>query len=1472
MADNPIKLSDFFDPLGPGTTEIQEFTAAIQGLGRNYRNFAKNLETDGQRVKGLLDSLGLQASQLRSQAADINLLNDKERAGVAALQAEAAKLVQERLRLEAVMAAQAKAQRIVKDATTEATTALRAQQNELREAFKAQDTVRIEKAALALRQTRTETISLSAALRGANSEFSAAKGSYDALDAENKKLIASFKALEGSIGSGSGEALRLQKQIAANTETLKAFDENILVFNRNVGNYKGGFAGLIAELAKARAAQAGLAEGTAAAARQQMVVSGFQTAAQKSAAQMGLSYEQAEAKINSATAALQPLATSLLRLEREQVQVAKTTGEESEQYRKLGFQIQQTKKQLDDVAAATAQVETKQAGFAQQIGLSRVGFEQYLTQLAAGYVGFQALAGAVQAVFTSNVEYSRNLAEVRKTTGLTADEANRLADSLKQLNTPTTLAGLLKVASVGGQLGVAKGQLLEFTAAIDTAVQALGNDFTGGADEIATVLGRLTSIFRKELGPDQAQNILAIGSAINQIAADGSSTAPFLTDVTQRVGALSTSTRLGIANALAYAAVLQEQGYSAEVSGSALNRLFGTLSVKSKQAYEIAKLANPALTLKEFTTLVNTDFNQAIQVFLKGLREGGKSTTEQARLLATLKLQSGEAKSAIVTLSQNTDLFAQRQATANEQLRDATSLAKEAAVNTDTLAGSVDKNTNAVKNFFTTGTGSSVLKFLVDVEAELFKLVATPFQVIGDGLSYIGHKTGLVKAPLDDYTVSLVANTLATAKQAQQQQGLLDAYAKLLNTTSRTGAQELELSKLRATAVATFGTAEVAAIQASIDKRKESVEVNKKSLTADLELFNKSIDEAASKAARAQDALNVQVSGKTAEQVKGILTAAEARLDATSKLSGKSLIPDAQISAAQRLIKAERELAEQQRIRANILAALQKLGVTDVQQKQDAAAAADVQAKAEEQLDRTAQERAKNRVSALRDELADNQKRLTALREYQAQQSQLHNDGQITPDILAERVRGSEELATQIQRDGAAIRIKIARAEASERLQEAENDRIRQSKKKDISEAELKDIQGQYAARRVEIARKESRDIAQIQADLRKQLEVQPLEFKIATVNFDALKAAAKDTKLTYDQRLAAVAGSARAEMTLVSQQYAAGKISRQKYEDELFAIRQRANKKLLALRDEFHRDENEQDLQDAQDKIEAQERLTAKRIAIIEKAAYYTQAVDDAYFAIKGNGIDAAIQRENDAYEQQLKVAGDNAALKTQIEENHQKALKKLNYDKAKNERDAALFSIAINTAVAISKELATYGLPAAIPFIIADGVLGGLQVVTVLSKPLPSYFVGRQDGPAEFANLGERGPELVGQPKTGFRLVEKPSVGYLRAGDQVYTAPKTQQLLAENELVEGRLVQRQQDRDLDTQTTKLRAMNVGVPYAQVVAEARVAQQRDTDRIVKAIQEQEQLRMTENGLERWKRKGDSWTHTVNQRYKHGRG
>lgn len=141
-----------------------------------------------------------------------------------------------------------------------------------------------------------------------------------------------------------------------------------------------------------------------------------------------------------------------------------------------------------------------------------------------------------------------------------------------------------------------------------------------------------------------------------------------------------------------------------------------------------------------------------------------------------------------------------------------------------------------------------------------------------------------------------------------------------------------------------------------------------------------------------------------------------------------------------------------------------------------------------------------------------------------------------------------------------------------------------------------------------------------------------------------------------------------------------------------------------------------------------------------------------------------------------------------------------------------------------------------------------GFIQAGLVLSQPLPAYFKGRAGGPAEIAHLAERGPELVGQPSTGYRLVAEQGLGYLAAGDRVYTAPETQRILAQNELVEGRIVQRTHQADLETQTARLRGVAAAeqATQRQMLLQSNSQVVHELQQVRRAIKEQEYYRLNE--------------------------
>lgn len=527
-----------------------------------------------------------------------------------------------------------------------------------KEAYAASNTEGIRAAALEILKLKANSEDLNRALRGANSIYTAAAGSYRAMENEARQLGTQLKALEGAVGSDAAEVEQLRKRLADVNAAIIKFGRDVNDGHANVGRYAESIIEAVSSLNQQRTALI---------------------------ASAGALRTQAQAT-NLSAGEQQHLQAELKQTEAELAQV-------NGQLRSYGVHV------------------AEGSGFT--ANLSK-GAEELATSFLGAYAGIQGVTQVVQDAFAANIRYSDELVDVAKTTGLTTDEVEQLANNLKQVDTRTTLDGLLKIAEVGGQLGYVGDDAEKFAKGMDIASQALSDGFGNNVQLIAESLGKINTVFGTQLGSDLTENLLHIGSALNQLGAVGAATAPQLADVALRTGAVAANAGLGLDKVLSYAAVLQEVGVSAETSGSALNRLFSTVSTKTKASFEIAKLGDANLTLKEFKRLVNTDFEGAIQAFLKGLRTGGDTTTRMNALLATLKLQSGEAKSAIVTLANNLDTYADQQAIANAELKTGTSLAEEAEKKNTNLAASWEKLKNNISATLTSGKTAAFFKGMID--------------------------------------------------------------------------------------------------------------------------------------------------------------------------------------------------------------------------------------------------------------------------------------------------------------------------------------------------------------------------------------------------------------------------------------------------------------------------------------------------------------------------------------------------------------------------------------------------------------------------------------------------------------------------------------------------------------------------------------------------------------------------------------
>jgi TP901 family phage tail tape measure protein len=302
-----------------------------------------------------------------------------------------------------------------------------------------------------------------------------------------------------------------------------------------------------------------------------------------------------------------------------------------------------------------------------------------------------------QAILTA-AEYSDNFADIQKTTGMTNAEVRELNTLLQGLNTRTSQIDLLNISKIGGQIGIAKEEMFGFVEAVDKAVVALGDEFSGGAEEVAKKMGVLKNLFKETKELDAGEAINAIGSAINELGAVGSATGPVIADFTQRMGQLGDlSPQIG--QTMGLGAAFEELGLSAEIaSGGLTNILLTAASETEKFAKHLG------LTDQAFKDLINTNPNEVILKLAESFK--GLPTDQVIKELKDLGINSQEATKVMSLLADQTDFVREKQEIGIEALIKASSTTDEFNIKNETLAAQLDKAGKAVEEVsFSLGDG-----------------------------------------------------------------------------------------------------------------------------------------------------------------------------------------------------------------------------------------------------------------------------------------------------------------------------------------------------------------------------------------------------------------------------------------------------------------------------------------------------------------------------------------------------------------------------------------------------------------------------------------------------------------------------------------------------------------------------------------------------------------------------------------------
>lgn len=393
---------------------------------------------------------------------------------------------------------------------------------------------------------------------------------------------------------------------------------------------------------------------------------------------------------------------------------------------------------------------------------------------------FSSFVGKARESVDELLKVSDLMTGVEKTTGLASEQVRELWNEFDNLNTRTSKQELLNIAQIGGRLGITdKEQIKEFTEEIDKIYVALGDSFQGGLEEVTTKVGKLKNLFEETRNQNYGEALNAIGSALNELGANGSSSEQNITDFATRIGALPAVLKPSIEKTLGLGAAFEESGIDAEVASSGYSRF---MSVAGNNIAAFAKQMK--LTTKEASELFNTHPEEFFLRFGESLK--GLGAEQTAGVLKGLKLNTLEIQKALGTAGEKADRFRELMNLSGQAMQDGTSIQNEFNKVNENTAAIWEKIKKVFAETFTSDTMAQWFGGLIKLLGWLTGVTSKA----GDGVKVFRERIAFLAKAIVVCTTAIVSYRAAvylstiTTKAAWQQTILYNAAMKVANATT----------------------------------------------------------------------------------------------------------------------------------------------------------------------------------------------------------------------------------------------------------------------------------------------------------------------------------------------------------------------------------------------------------------------------------------------------------------------------------------------------------------------------------------------------------------------------------------------------------------------------------------------------------------------------------------------------------------
>ena len=361
--------------------------------------------------------------------------------------------------------------------------------------------------------------------------------------------------------------------------------------------------------------------------------------------------------------------------------------------------------------------------------------------------GVAIITGAVMAgkkAVQMYAEMEQEMANVRKYTGMTAEQVEHLNEEFKKIDTRSPREELNRLAQEAGRLGkTSEEDVLGFVKAADQINVAL--DELG--DGATLQLSKLTSIFGDEERLGTERSLLAVGSVINELSQNCTAGASYLAQFGQRLAGVGAQAGMTVPQVMAFGAVLDSQGQKVEMSATALSKLIMNLF---KNTEKIASATG--MDLEKFNAALKSSTNEGLLMLLNRLNELGDMSV-LAPVFADMGENGARASAVISALAGNVDMLIWEQEEAAKAFEEATSVSKEFDVQNNTVQAGLEKARKGFQEM-----AISLGQELMPVMRHFISTTSATMRVMLNLIKFIKeHKTAILSlaAAVATYTVAV---------------------------------------------------------------------------------------------------------------------------------------------------------------------------------------------------------------------------------------------------------------------------------------------------------------------------------------------------------------------------------------------------------------------------------------------------------------------------------------------------------------------------------------------------------------------------------------------------------------------------------------------------------------------------------------------------------------------------------------------